>query len=233
MFLSRPVAALVSLFLATTAIAENNPVVIELFTSQGCSSCPPADRIMHELAERDDVIGLALHVDYWDYIGWEDEYAKPSHTIRQRAYARSGGRSMIYTPQMVVNGQQDVVGAQVQELNRLIDAHLKAAPKVSVKAVADGETTTVQVTPVDLSGGDRYDVRLVHYAPMRHASIRRGELAGHELDYANVVESWHMVGQWDGTETREYTFALESDLPAVVIVQSIGHGPILAATRVD
>ena len=102
MFRSVRATALVSLFFATAAVAESDPVVVELFTSQGCSSCPPADRIMHDLAKRDDVIGLALHVDYWDYIGWKDEYADPDHTLRQRSYARQGGRSMIYTPQMVV-----------------------------------------------------------------------------------------------------------------------------------
>ena len=93
---------------------------------------------MHDLAERDDVIGLALHVDYWDYIGWKDEYADPDHTARQRAYARQGGRTMIYTPQMVVNGMQDVVGANTRELDRLIDAHLTAAPKASVVAARSG-----------------------------------------------------------------------------------------------
>ncbi len=86
-----PASAFLSLFLAASASADSNPVVVELFTSQGCSSCPPADQIMHELAKRDDVIGLALHVDYWDYIGWKDEFADPDHTERQRAYARKSG----------------------------------------------------------------------------------------------------------------------------------------------
>ncbi len=224
--------ALVSFFLATAAVAENDPVVVELFTSQGCSSCPPADRIMHDLAKRDDVIGLALHVDYWDYIGWKDEYADPDHTLRQRAYAREGGRSMIYTPQMVVNGQQDVVGAQSRELDRLINAHLKAAPQASVSATRSGDEVAVDVTPVELPAGETYNVRVIQYSPMRHASIRRGELAGHELDYANVVEDWHMAGQWDGSAPQAFSVTLTSDLPAVVLVQRAGHGPIVAATRV-
>lgn len=224
--------ALISFFLTTAAIAEGDPVVVELFTSQGCSSCPPADQLMHDLAKRDDVIGLALHVDYWDYIGWKDEYAKPDHTLRQRTYAREGGRSMIYTPQMVVNGQQDVVGAQARELDRLINAHIKAAPQASVTAVRSGNDVSVDVMPVELPAGETYDIRVVQYSPMRHASIRRGELAGHELDYANVVEAWYMAGQWDGVAPQAFSVAVDADLPAVVLVQREGHGPIVAATKV-
>ncbi|WP_170514929.1 DUF1223 domain-containing protein [Ruegeria atlantica] len=232
MFRIAPVTVFVSLFLATSAVAENDPVVVELFTSQGCSSCPPADELMHDLAQRDDVIGLALHVDYWDYIGWKDEYADPNHTLRQRAYARQGGRSMIYTPQMVINGQQDVVGAKSQELEYLIDAHLKAAPEAEVVATRSGNDVTVDVTPVELPEGELFDVRVVQYAPMRHVSIRRGELAGHELDYANVVDTWQVAGQWDGVAPQKFSAVLTSDLPAVVLVQKVGHGPIVAATKV-
>nr|WP_321252287.1 DUF1223 domain-containing protein [uncultured Ruegeria sp.] len=226
-------STLTSLLLAAPVLAENDPVVVELFTSQGCSSCPPADRILHDLVKRDDVIGLALHVDYWDYIGWKDEFADPDHTTRQRAYARQGGRSMIYTPQMVINGQQDIVGAQLRELNRLIDAHLKATPKASVNASRTGNDVVVDVTPVNLPVGEAYDVRVVQYSPMRHASIRRGELAGHELDYANVVESWQSAGQWDGVAPQRFSTVLTSDLPAVVLVQKTGHGPIVAAAKAE
>ncbi len=232
MIRSAAIATALSIFLAAPAMAESDPVVVELFTSQGCSSCPPADRIMHELAKREDVIGLALHVDYWDYIGWKDEYANPDHTSRQRAYAREGGRSMIYTPQMVVNGQQDVVGVQLRELDRLINEHLKAAPEASVTAARSDDDVTIKVTPVELPVGGIYDVRVISYSPMRHASIRRGELAGHELDYANVVESWQMAGQWDGVAPQTFSTTLNTDLPAVVLVQRAGHGPIVAATRV-
>ncbi len=187
---------------------------------------------MHDLASRDDVIGLALHVDYWDYIGWKDEYADPDHTLRQRAYAREAGRSMIYTPQMVINGQHDVVGAKSRELDRLIEAHSKAAPEASVTAIRTADEVTVDVTPVELPEDETYDVRIVQYSPMRHASIRRGELAGHELDYANVVETWQIAGQWDGIAPQTFSAQLSSDLPAVVLVQRADHGPIVAAARV-
>ncbi|WP_170599467.1 DUF1223 domain-containing protein [Ruegeria arenilitoris] len=223
---------LASVFLSASSAWADSPVVVELFTSQGCSSCPPADAIMHDLAKRDDVIGLALHVDYWDYIGWKDEYADPAHTDRQRAYARRGGRSMIYTPQMVINGQQDVVGAKSRDLNRLIDAHLTAAPTASVSAQRSGNTVTVRVAPVDLVDAKNYDVVVVQYTPLRHASIRRGELAGHDLDYANVVEEWHEAGRWNGSAEQDFQIELSSDLPAVVLIQGTGNGPIIASTRV-
>lgn len=232
MIRSAAATALVSLFVATSAVAEGDPVVVELFTSQGCSSCPPADEILHELAKRDDVIGLALHVDYWDYIGWKDEFADPDHTRRQRAYAREGGRSMIYTPQMVINGQHDVVGAKSRELDRIIDAHLIAPAQASVTAARSGNDITVDVTPIELEDGETYDVRVVQYTPLRHASIRRGELAGYELDYANVVENWQVAGQWDGAAPQQFTATLSVDLPAVVLVQRAGHGPIVAAAKV-
>ncbi|EEX10402.1 conserved hypothetical protein [Ruegeria lacuscaerulensis ITI-1157] len=225
-------AAILSLFFAVPAAADG-PVVVELFTSQGCSSCPPADAIMHDLAKRDDVIGLALHVDYWDYIGWKDEYADPFHTTRQRIYARQGGRDVIYTPQMVVNGQQDVVGAKRGRLEQLIAAHLEAAPVAQVSATRSGDTVSVQVAPLDLPTGAVYDIRVVQFTPLRHASIRRGELAGRELDYANVVSAWHVGGQWDGAGPQEFQVSLNSDLPAVALVQQAGHGPIIAAVRVD
>lgn len=232
MFKSATATALASLFLATSAIAESGPVVVELFTSQGCSSCPPADRIMQDLANRDDVIGLALHVDYWDYIGWEDEYADPTHTERQRSYAGNSGRTVIYTPQMVVNGQQDIVGADTAKLDYLIGDHSKAAPLASVSASRTGDNVTVDVSSISLPPDQVYDIRVVQYTPMRHASIRRGELAGQELDYANVVEAWTVAGQWDGTAPKTYKVSLTSGLPAVVLVQGVGHGPIIAAARV-
>ncbi|WP_171207210.1 MULTISPECIES: thioredoxin family protein [unclassified Ruegeria] len=224
--------ALASLLLAPTAHAQQNPVVVELFTSQGCSSCPPADRILEELVKRDDIIGLALHVDYWDYIGWKDEYAHPDHTFRQRAYAREGDRTMIYTPQMVINGQQDVVGAKAAELAEVINSYLTEAPKAYVQAARVGEDVTVEVTPVELPQGQTYEIRVVQYSPMRHASIKRGELAGRDLSYANVVEKTQIAGHWDGVAPQKFSASLSEALPAVVLVQRVGHGPIVAATKV-
>ncbi|KUJ80708.1 hypothetical protein AVO45_06660 [Ruegeria marisrubri] len=226
-------AILVSLVTAAPADAEDHPVVVELFTSQGCSSCPPADELMRDLSQRDDVIGLALHVDYWDYIGWKDLFAKPAHTQRQKAYAREGGRAMIYTPQMIVNGQADVAGSDGLEVMGLIAEYHSAAQVATVVAERSGSELGVKVTPLDLSGDETYEVQLVQYSPLRHAAIERGELAGQEFNYANVVESWQVLGQWDGTTTATFTATLDPALSAAVLVQRAGQGPIVAATRAD
>lgn len=216
------------------AVAENNnPVVVELYTSQGCSSCPPADALMHKLVERDDVLGLALHVDYWDYIGWKDEYARPSHTIRQQGYAQAGGRTMIYTPQMVINGQDDVVGARGGELLSLISRHKEKEPKATLHTVATSDQVEVRVSAAEGLPTGPYAVQLVRYATERHASIERGELAGHDLDYANVVDDLSLIGQWDGSEDVSFTVRLSPDLKSAVLVQARGYGPIVAAAKLD
>ncbi|MGI9367494.1 MAG: DUF1223 domain-containing protein [Ruegeria sp.] len=233
MFKSTAMAALIAMISATAGGAEGGPVVVELFTSQGCSSCPPADALMHELAKRDDVIGLALHVDYWDYIGWKDEFADPSHTERQRGYARQGGRTMIYTPQLVINGQEDVVGAKGRELSRLIDDYLSAKPVATIITLREKGALTITLSPQQPLTGNSFDVQVVQYAPLLHASITRGELAGRDLDYSNVVESWQTVGQWDGTAPVTYSVTLTSDLPAAILVQGSGYGPIIAAARAE
>lgn len=225
--------ALIWMSAATALSAGGTPVVVELYTSQGCSSCPPADKLMHKLAEREDVIGLALHVDYWDYIGWKDEYARPEHTTRQQGYAHSSGRSMIYTPQMIINGQDDVVGARGMELMELITAHKSNTPQAQVTAKHENGTLTVSLTALSDALPKRLQVQLVHYTPMRHAKITRGELAGHDLSYANVVEDWSTIGAWDGQGSDQLTGSIKADLPAVILVQEPGYGAIVAAARVE
>jgi len=221
------------LFAASPAFAqEHNPVVVELFTSQGCSSCPPADAVLHELAGRDDVLPLALHVDYWDYIGWKDQFAKPSHTTRQKAYAHVGGRNMIYTPQMVVQGQEDVVGVKAMKLAGLIEKHQNAPVLVDLDVSRTGADVTIDlqaVAPLE----EPMVVQLVRYAPLREVEITRGELAGHNLSYANVVESMDALGTWNGEGTASYSFRLEGELPAAVLVQRAGFGPIMVAARIE
>lgn len=226
-------AALAAFWIAFAgqAVAQTNPVVVELFTSQGCSSCPPADKLMHKLAERDDVIALALHVDYWDYIGWKDEYALPGHTDRQKAYAAEGGRRMIYTPQMIVNGTDDVVGARSMELADLITAHKAVPQTVRLNAGRTGSALVVRIEPDAPLEAAPLDVVLVRFTPQRHADITRGENAGRSLTYANVVNSWSHLGEWDGRGPLTLNAELDSDLPAVVLVQHKGPGRIVAAAE--
>lgn len=210
--------------------AATGPVVIELFTSQGCSSCPPADTLMHKLAQRDDLIALSLHVDYWDYLGWKDAFALPSHTRRQQGYARRGGRDMIYTPQMVLNGQSDLVGVDAMRLGELV-AHFQAQPP-QARLVLDEPATARSVRLEPLSGlaDAPLELTLVRYAPLREVRIERGENAGREGTYVNVVTGWQVLRQWDGTDP------VQVDLPtvegaAVLLLQHQGFGPIVAAQR--
>lgn len=219
--------------LAAETAGQTNPVVVELYTSQGCSSCPPADKLLRQLAGRTDVLALALHVDYWDYIGWKDEYANPAHTVRQKGYAHAAGRNMIYTPQMIVMGQEDVVGAHAMELADLIVRHQRAAPKVQVAVRRTGNRVVIGIRPLAGPLDGPLDVHLVRFTPLHHAEITRGENAGRNLEYANVVDGWAVLGQWDGQGGTEIPVTLEGDRPAAVLVQRPGYGPILAAARLQ
>lgn len=210
--------------------AQSSPVVVELFTSQGCSSCPPADAMLHKLAQRDDVIALALHVDYWDYIGWKDVFAVPAYTKRQKGYAHANGRRMIYTPQMVINGQDDVVGAKPMEVSDLIHKHHSAAPKVALIIKRTGEFIEIRAQVLVSTGP--MSVQMVRYTPESKVEITRGENRGHTLSYANVTNAWSEVAQWDGAAPLEMKAEAPGDQPVVVLVQRTGYGPILAAAQI-
>ncbi len=219
--------------LALLAVAPGtraDPVVIELYTSQGCSSCPPADALLVELTERDDVIPLALHVDYWDYIGWKDSHANPAFTKRQKAYARAAGQRTIYTPQMIVGGIDHVVGYKPMRLAKLIEDHAERPAAVEVSAVRNGTTVDIRARPA--AGGARdVVVQLVRYLPRDTVDIRHGENAGKTLTYANIVTEWRVLGTWDGAAPLEMQAEIEGDGPVAVILQKPGHGPIVAAAH--
>lgn len=217
---------------APVAAQDSGPVVVELFTSQGCSSCPPADALLQELSARDDVLPLALHVDYWDYIGWADSFAIHAHTARQKGYARAAGRDMIYTPQMIVMGQEGIVGARSMKLADLIQAHLRQPPRVALSVTPVGGGLSIDLSPTGAPVTGPLDVVLVRYAPLRRVEITRGENAGRSLDYANVVEGWQLLRQWDGTAPlRLKVAAPKNGLQAAVLVQRPDFGPILAGAR--
>ena len=210
--------------------AADGPVVVELYTSQGCSSCPPADKILGEIAERDDVIALALHVDYWDYIGWKDSFANPAHTKRQRAYAQAAGSRTIYTPQMIVGGRDHLVGNKPMKLAKLIDEHAKAADPVTVRLVRNGDRVAIEARPAGRVPSDMV-VQLVVYTPKATVDIRRGENAGRTLAYHNIVRDWVEVGAWDGKGVFQATVRVPSGSRAAVLVQKAGAGPILGAAK--
>ena len=224
-------AALI-LILPTMAPADevDHGVVVELFTSQGCSSCPPADKFLHELASREGVIPLALHVDYWDYIGWKDIFARPDNTKRQHAYAIAAGRRSVYTPQMIVQGHEDVVGNHPVDVSDLIRRHAAAVPPVRLNLERSGGRLVISAEATGPVPAPMV-VHLVRYEPNADVTITRGENAGRTLSYANIVRDWARVAEWDGRDVMRVSADLDGDLPVVVILQHRGVGPIIAAAR--
>ena len=214
------------------APAETQPVVVELFTSQGCAACPPADRMLAELAAREDVIALSLHVDYWDYIGWADEFADPAFTVRQKAYAHAAGERMIYTPQVVVNGTAPVVGSRPGEIVRAIGAHAGDDRGVSLRLAREGGRLKVKAWAEEPLDGP-LAVHLVRFDPHKRSAIGAGENAGLVMDYANVVTDWRRAGTWDGAAPLELTLDTPGDGATAVLLQREGPGAIVAAARAD
>jgi hypothetical protein len=207
--------------------AGGSPVVVELYQSQGCSSCPPANANLNAIADRPDVIPLSFAVTYWDQLGWKDTFATPQFTARQWDYARSGGRGEVATPQMVINGgRQTIVGGNRQQLEAAITAaRHEAGPRiaaagdmVSVGAVRGAKPATVWVV--------RYDPR------SNNVPIRAGENGGRTLPHRNIVRQLVSIGTWSGSAA---SFALPANPDPVyrtaVLVQTGRGGPIAAAAR--
>ena len=213
----------------TTARAEG-PVVVELFTSQGCSSCPPADALLTELAHHDGVIALALHVDYWDYIGWKDDLADPRFTERQRRYAHAAGERTIYTPQMVVGGRRHVVGAHGLQVAEAIRAEKSAPMPVDLTLSRAAGGVRVGIT----AGKDTPDGAVLHivtYTPKAVRDIHRGENRGKRLTYTHIVDDWRTVASLSaGTETA-LDVPVADGRPVVAIAQAPGTGRILGAAE--
>jgi hypothetical protein len=216
-------ALLASAALATALPAAAEPrAVIELFTSQGCSSCPPADRLLGELARDPSLIAMSLPIDYWDYIGWKDTLAKPRHTARQRFYAKTRGDGDVFTPQVVVNGVTHAVGNDKAAIEQAIaeSRHEGATLSLAVKlAVADGKLNVTIPASADKVSGEVWLCALGTAVPV---AIGRGENSGHTVTYHNVVRRWVKLGDWTGAA---HTFSvpladLASADAAVVIVQA-------------
>ncbi|MFN3644132.1 MAG: DUF1223 domain-containing protein [Gemmobacter sp.] len=226
------VAGLVAGFVSGPAqpLAAQTPVVVELFTSQGCASCPPADANLAELAARDDVIALALHVDYWDYLGWKDPFAHAGFTERQKSYARAVGSKMIYTPQVIVAGTARVPGFKTAEIASLIRQHAAAAGTVQLELLREGNALRIRATaepPLDRA----VQIVLVRYRPAETVTIERGENAGRTETYHNIVTAWNAIAQWAGDAPIRVDAVADGPDPVVVIVQEPGPGPIIAAAR--
>ncbi len=226
--------------LTGSAGAAEAPTVIELFTSQGCSSCPPADRVAGELIKnRSDVIVLSLPVDYWDYIGWKDTFAQHAFTERQRTYARARGDGQVYTPQVVVNGLTHAVGSDPGSIDSAIVQSKSAleGKHVALKLVpsADGLTVEIGAAPegMDVSNAK---VMLADFKGSADVKIGRGENSGSKVTYYHVVRDLKSLGAWTG---KAQTIKIaKADLVkggsdgCAVILQSSDGGPVLAGAQV-
>ena len=210
--------------------ASGNPVVVELYTSQGCSSCPPADKLLQNLAKRDDVIALGLHVDYWDYIGWKDNFANPQYSDRQRAYARVAGARTVYTPQMIIAGMDHLIGARPAQLEALIKRFSAKKTGVALQLDRRGGALKVRARS-NAPFRSKAVVQLVRFKPHSRVQIGRGENAGRTIDYANVVTEWSRVATWDGASDLALNLKAPGNDAIVVIIQENGPGPILAAAQ--
>jgi hypothetical protein len=221
------------------------PVVVELFTSQGCTACPPADRMLADLAERDDILALSWHVDYWDYLGWADDFAKPEFTLRQQSYAHAWGERAIYTPQMIVGGTDTLIALRPADLMALVDMQMTRPVPIMVSARQRGEEFQIELTP-RVAIPDKVAIVLVRYAPHRHVTIKAGENRGVAVRYTNVVLAADRIGEWDGRAALRMTVrpdlasgdAFPEDTRHAILAQQMGRagqptGPILAAIRLD
>jgi hypothetical protein len=209
--------------------AQTRPTVVELYTSEGCSSCPPAEAQIGKLAKQNDIIALAFHVDYWDDLGWRDRFGLPEAVTRQRQYAHTLHLPSVYTPQLVIDGQRDEVGG-----GDTIGSGSGKKPGVPLDvSVHDG---SLVVTLGAQQQSAACDVLLLGYLPQAASQVTRGENAGRELHEFNVVRSVRNLGSWQG-EGKTFTVpltSLASDATAVaVLVQQRDQGPIVgAASRV-
>lgn len=202
-------------FAQQSAFADEPRAVIELFTSQGCSSCPPADKLIGELAHDPSLIALSLPVDYWDYLGWKDTLALHGHSNRERAYAEARGDGKVFTPQAVIDGVVPVLGSDKAAIEKAIERTRANAARLTLPvtmSVSDGKVT-VQVPAQDAKAGKSgsAEVWLCPVTANAQVAITRGENSGHTLTYHNVVRRWVKLGVWSG---KAETFSLPlSELP--------------------
>jgi hypothetical protein len=210
-------------------------VVVELFTSQGCSSCPPADELLTELADQPGIVALSLHVDYWDYIGWKDIYASPQYTARQQRYADALNLRYVYTPQIVVDGRINVVGSHHAEVRDAIEAAAKRDRPIEISFVMKNGGKVI--IPEGHAPNEGATVWLAIYDREHLTEVKRGENAGRKLHNANVVRSFERLGTWTGARLEiplDLTDARARGRDGcAVIVQQGRAGPVLAAAAMN
>jgi hypothetical protein len=210
---------------ATTATPAN-PIVVELYQSQGCSSCPPANAALNAVADQPGVIALSFAVTYWDRLGWKDVFGDKAYTQRQYDYAHALGNANVYTPQIIINGKAAITGIKRGELAQNIASSLPISGGPAIEIVRDTVTIGKGVGPAN--------VWLVRYDPRTHdVAIRSGENSGRTLPHKNIVRTLSKLGEWDGS-SKAFKLPKSSDdqLNSVILVQRRGAGPIIGAKKV-
>jgi hypothetical protein len=210
---------------ATPAVAKGGPVVVELFQSQGCSSCPPANAALNAVADRPGVIAISYAVTYWDRLGWKDRFADPAFTQRQYDYRDALGEERTYTPQVVLNGKRAIVGNGKGELDRAVKASQPVAGVPSIGL----QKGNVQIG----AGAGNASVWLIRYDPRTHnVAIGAGENSGRTLPHRNIVREFVKLGRWKGKAASFSLPAAKSEgLRSVILVQQGNAGPILSAKQ--
>ena len=227
--------SVISAGLAADRPAAANAPVLELFTSQGCSSCPPADELFKGYAARTDIVALSMPVDYWDYLGWKDTLASSKFTKRQRTYARARGDGQIYTPQVVINGHQHFVGSSKTEIEQALRSTAQTRNAVTMRASLDNGTIEIELAKVDTP--QEMTVWLVVVRPKVEVEVRAGENRGRKLTYYNVVRDLVPAGSWNGAATvikhKAGTLTTSPDDRFAVIVQLGMSGAVAAARWIE
>jgi hypothetical protein len=220
-------AGLCAGIVASAQASADPKALVELFTSQGCSSCVAADAFFEELAQRDDVVAISLHVDYWDYLGWRDTLGDAAYTARQRDYAAAHGTRRVYTPQIVVSGTDGYVGSDRRSVEAAI-AQSSLPVRVSMR---HGEgTVEIEVAAQPDTSANPATIRLVLLTSEAEVAIARGENAGRTIEYYNVVRAMRPIGMWDGdavkiTLPEDEIMAHGVDACAIIVQEDLADGP--------
>lgn len=221
------VAAVLAAHALPAGASERSPVVIELYTSQGCASCQPASRVLGEFAREPGVIALTFPITYWDYLGWKDAYGQPAFTARQRAYAALRGERQVFTPQAIVNGEPSMIRSDRASLERALRrARASSATQVPVRSWEEGDSICIDVGASALEA--QADLWLLPVMRHRRIAIGGGENKGQILDYINVVRGMHRIGLWTGRAAhfevpRHAARVAEAD-SYVVVLQGASEG---------
>lgn len=207
------------------------PVVVELFTSQGCSSCPPADALLNTYASRPGIMALSFAVDYWDHLGWKDTLASAKNTARQRSYAKSLGTGNVYTPQVVVNGEYQAVGSKKSEIEKAIALAGQNRSGISLTASSDGKRVAIEVGASAKAVSSTVWLAIV--LPETQVEVKRGENRGKTLAYHNVVRDISPIGMWGGSPMKvelPRSAVMQTGDRCAVFLQAVDSGRILAAS---